>query len=407
MDMNSSIVDDKKISIIQAGYDQAFLVHKLVYKTIQEVYSKYYRDEAVDFFINLHNQETIVNDINNKIVYVLVLGNEVIGTGTIKKNHITGVYILPEYQGKGMGSILMDYLEDIVVKEYGSVWIEASLPAGRFYHRRGYVTKEYQEYVLENEKILVYEVMCKNNFKINPQEFNAPAQLVRRELEQRGYDLDKIIMPKRVYLLADSLYDTMLSRNIGTLTYSIGGELYVMNNNEQVGFIKGEMCAPGIATQAEDLIAGGVQELIHVGFAGGVSKCEIGDIVITDGAYNNTGVAGLYGFNEELIASSKILTDEVCKEMEDKNISYIRGKHWTTDAGYVQPSWRAKEFKNKGALCVEMEGAGLFTVATFRSCRATGIYVISDIGSNDDWNLGWGEAVLEKSIDKIIDAIAE
>lgn len=81
--------------------------------------------------------------------------------------------------------------------------------------------------------------------------------------------------------------------------------------------------------------------------------------------------------------------------------------NWTTDAGYVQPRWRVKEFEDKGALCVEMEGAGLFTVAAFRSCHATGIYVISDTGSNDDWNLGWGEDALEKSIDRIIDAIVE
>ena len=56
-------------------------------------------------------------------------------------------------------------------------------------------------------------------------------------------------------------------------------------------------------------------------------------------------------------------------------------------------------------LCVEMEGAGLFAAAKFRSCRATGIYIISDSGSGDDWDLGWGEKVLETSINKVIDAI--
>ena len=52
-----------------------------------------------------------------------------------------------------------------------------------------------------------------------------------------------------------------------------------------------------------------------------------------------------------------------------------------------------------------MEGAGLFSAARFRSCRAAGIYVISDAGSGDDWDLGWGEKVLETSIRKVIDAI--
>ena len=53
-----------------------------------------------------------------------------------------------------------------------------------------------------------------------------------------------------------------------------------------------------------------------------------------------------------------------------------------------------------------MEGAGLFSAARFRSCRAAGIYVISDAGSGDDWDLGWGEKVLETSIRKVIDAIS-
>lgn len=400
-------INNQKPAILQATPAQAFAIHELVRRTTQEIYSKYYRDEVVKFFVELHSQEAIAEEIAQGIVYVLVLDETIIGTGTVKENHVTRVYVLPEYQGKGMGSMIMDFLEDMIVKNDGSVWIDASLPAGGFYHKRGYVTREYQEYPLENDKVLAYEVMCKNRFKIDPKEFDAPNQLVRRELELGGYDIDKIAIPKRVYLLADSLYDTMLSRNAGTLTYPLGGDLYVMNNNKQVGFVKGEMCAPGIATQAEDLIAGGVRELIHVGFAGGANGCRIGDIVVTDGAYNNTGVAGLYGFHEELIASSKTLTDEVCEELASKGVSYIRGTHWTTDAGYVQPRWRAKEFEDKGALCVEMEGAGLFTVAVFRSCHATGIYVISDTVSNDEWNLGWGEDALEKSIDRIIDAIVE
>ena len=54
-----------------------------------------------------------------------------------------------------------------------------------------------------------------------------------------------------------------------------------------------------------------------------------------------------------------------------------------------------------------MEGAGLFTIAKFRSRKATAIYVISDSGSSDEWTLGWGEDVLEKSIDRLIDTIVK
>lgn len=199
----------------------------------------------------------------------------------------------------------------------------------------------------------------------------------------------------------------MLEMNVGTLTYHVGGEVYVMNSNKNIGFVKGEMCASGLATQAEDLYVAGALELIHVGFAGGHNGTKIGDYVITDGAYTDTGVPKLYGLDEELIKSTEELTDIFCEELRDKGIGFHRGYHWTTDAGYVEPYWRKLYYVRKGCLCVEMEGAGLFTIAKFRSKKATAIYVISDSGSSDDWTLGWGEDALEKSVDRLIDTITK
>ncbi|MCM1026149.1 MAG: phosphorylase [Roseburia sp.] len=228
-------------------------------------------------------------------------------------------------------------------------------------------------------------------------------------MELQGIDFDEMrkAFPKRIYLLADSLYDTMLAQKAGTLTWHVGGEVYVMDHDNAVGFVKGEMCSPGIATQAEDLIAAGAKELIHVGFAGGYPGTEIGDVVITDGAYHNTAVAGLYGCDGEIVRASRELTDLLCGEMGAKGIVYRRGCHLTTDAGYVQPDWSTKYYEKKGVLCVEMEGAGLFSVASFRSRRAAGIYVISDSGSGEDWELGWGGQALEESINRVIEAIAD
>ena len=64
------------------------------------------------------------------------------------------------------------------------------------------------------------------------------------------------------------IYDEMKSRNVGEYRYPLGGKLYAFNENENIGFMKSHMCSPAIATQAEDLTAGGVKELIHVGYLG-------------------------------------------------------------------------------------------------------------------------------------------
>lgn len=233
-----------------------------------------------------------------------------------------------------------------------------------------------------------------------------PKKLVAQELKNVGFDINTINVPTRVYLLADSLYDVMLSRSCGTYKYPLGGKLFVFDGNDSVGFIKGAMCSPAIATQAEDLIAGGVKELIHIGFAGGLQQdMNVGDIVLTDGAYNDTAVARLYGFNHDFIGSTKSLADELSNLLTRHEVNFKRGKHWTTDAGYMETYGQVVEYRDRGALCVEMEGVGLFTVANYRKRRASAIYIISDILGKDDWNLGWGHNVLDATVNKIINTI--
>lgn len=235
-----------------------------------------------------------------------------------------------------------------------------------------------------------------------------PKELVRIELKNAGFDIDLINVPKRVYLLADSIYDEMLKSGCGEYKYPLGGSLYVLKNNPEVGFVKGQMCSPGIATQAEDLIAGGVREFIHIGFAGGIDeKMNIGDIVITDGAYNDTAVARLYGFDCNFLETSKMLTDEMEKRFNDKKINAIRGKHWTTDAGYRETWEQIVDYRKQGALCVEMEGVGLFTIAKYRKCLASAIYVITDVIDEEGWHLGWQGEKIEESVTKVIEIIKD
>ena len=233
-----------------------------------------------------------------------------------------------------------------------------------------------------------------------------PKNLVRIELKNAGFDLDNIKIPKRVFLLADGIYDAMLKRNCGIYKYPLGGKLYVFNDNEDVGFIEGKMCSPAIATQAEDLIAGGVEELIHIGLAGGLQlDMNIGQVILTDGAYNDTAVARLYGFDDDFIQTSKVLTDELSELLRINTINAKRGKHWTTDAGYRETWGQVLDYRNRGALCVEMEGVGLFTIAKYRKCVASAIYVVTDILDEKDWSLGWEGDEIDKSVEEIIEMV--
>jgi len=126
----------------RAGIEQLDPVFELVQETIKTIYPKFYPKEIVDFFCGLHSRENIKKDIENQNVGILIDNQILVGTGCRKENHITRVYVLPEYQGRGYGSYIIQTLEDEIAENFDSVWLDASASAELLYEKRGYTVKE-------------------------------------------------------------------------------------------------------------------------------------------------------------------------------------------------------------------------------------------------------------------------
>lgn len=133
----------------------------LVQETIRTIYPKYYPKEVVDFFCELHCKENISKDISAGFVGIIKIGNDIIGTGCYKDNHITRVYVKPAFQNQGYGSYIMQCLENEIGLRHEKVSLDASLPACHLYEERGYKTIKHEKWEVENGVILVYEVMEK------------------------------------------------------------------------------------------------------------------------------------------------------------------------------------------------------------------------------------------------------
>ncbi len=147
---------------ITATADMADSIHHILHTTIKTVYPKYYPGEVTDFFCRHHSREHILEGIASGNMGVLTDGDALIGTGCYDKNHITGVYVLPEYQKRGCGSQIMDCLEAEIAKKYDAALLDASLAAVFLYEHRGYRTVGHGIFELENDVKLVYEIMEKN-----------------------------------------------------------------------------------------------------------------------------------------------------------------------------------------------------------------------------------------------------
>ena len=150
------------MQIIKAQSEKIDTIKRITHNTISEIYPHYYARGVVDFFLAHHNNENIMKDILAGIVYLILDGEEAVGTVTIKENEICRLFVLPEYQHKGFGRQLLDFAEKMIEEEYTEIYLDSSLPAKSTYLKRGYITVEARKIVAENGDVLCYDLMRKN-----------------------------------------------------------------------------------------------------------------------------------------------------------------------------------------------------------------------------------------------------
>ena len=111
--------------------------------------------------------EAIAKDIENGSVSVLKIDENIVATGCFVDNHITRVYVVPEYQKKGYGTFIMKTIEAQIGEKYDKAYLDASLPAAALYEKLGFSTIKHERYPVENGVILAYEVMEKELYQIS------------------------------------------------------------------------------------------------------------------------------------------------------------------------------------------------------------------------------------------------
>lgn len=155
------------------------------------------------------------------------------------------------------------------------------------------------------------------------------------------------------------------------------------------GFYKGKsvsvmgtgMGVPSISIYAHELINDyGVKNLIRVGSAGSYQKhVEIRDVVLAMAASSNSGLNELR-FNGADYAPTANFTlfQKAVEAAKLKNIPIKAGNVLTSDEFYADDFESYKKWSKFGVLCVEMETAGLYTIASKHNVNALSILTISD-----------------------------
>ncbi|WP_369995639.1 purine-nucleoside phosphorylase [Winogradskyella sp.] len=141
------------------------------------------------------------------------------------------------------------------------------------------------------------------------------------------------------------------------------------------------MGIPSISIYANELIKEfGVQNLIRVGSAGSYQK-EVGlrDVVLAMAASSTSGVNELrFGGADYAPTADFGLFMKAVKAAETKGIPIKAGNVLSSDEFYEDNIESYKKWSKFGVLCVEMEAAGLYTVAAKHNVNALAILTISD-----------------------------
>lgn len=153
------------VTFRKATPDDAQKVWHIVWHTKNVIYPDYYTRAVVEYIDRYYTYDIIKNDIDQGRTRVLVRDGKIIGTGSRVGNHIMRVYVLPEFQGQGFGSVIMDELENEIFADFDDCELEASLPACIFYENRGYKTVKHVKEDIGNRKCMIYEIMRKRNAK--------------------------------------------------------------------------------------------------------------------------------------------------------------------------------------------------------------------------------------------------
>ena len=150
------------VSIRKAALSDFDIVKMIAETTISEIYPHYYPKGAVEYFLLHHSEQNIVSDIErNRVFICLDPEQKVVGTVTVRDNEICRLFVLPECQGRGYGTEMLDYAEKQISDHYPEVTLAASWPAKRLYEKRGYKENGFHIIPAAYNDFLCYDDMVK------------------------------------------------------------------------------------------------------------------------------------------------------------------------------------------------------------------------------------------------------
>src|SRR5262245_26659979 len=111
-------------------------VRGIVLRAVRETNARDYPDSVIDRLASTL-PEAVASKLKEQHAYVAVLDGQIVGTARLNGYTISSVFVHPDYQGRGIGTKLMDVLESVADVQRGSAFtLQSSTTAQAFYTKR-------------------------------------------------------------------------------------------------------------------------------------------------------------------------------------------------------------------------------------------------------------------------------
>jgi len=108
-------------------------------RAIKKINSKIYSKKGVGDLIINSSFSSVVLDLEDYEIFILVEDDCVIGTVSLGKNQIGELYVDPDYAGRGIGKKLLNFIEKYAKsKDIKNIYLFSTVSSEKFYKKNGY-----------------------------------------------------------------------------------------------------------------------------------------------------------------------------------------------------------------------------------------------------------------------------
>ncbi|HNR18959.1 MAG TPA: hypothetical protein PKN75_02190 [Bacteroidia bacterium] len=232
-----------------------------------------------------------------------------------------------------------------------------------------------------------------NEFYKEPSLLNASA--IAQSKRKRGLYNFKKLPPAAILIHKNVLSRTQLM--LKPVLKGLEGNHYRLNKHYMLstGFGNG---APAIVSLMEELRALGVRSFIFAGFAGSLlPEVKTGEAYFVKEAIASVGCAAFYSPQQKIKESANLIHYHLIEMLQLKETVCC-----STDAPYRETTSLIDNYRQQGAMHVDMECAAIYAFSQFYNIKAMCILLTADSFNDNKWQMPSNVKQLHHQLKQIV-----